>query len=143
MDWTDQHAASPPTVLVADPDAATRAWVRSVLQEIGLGVSEARGATELWNCMRREKVALVLVEARLPQTRTDTLVAELNRRDLTVVLMSGHPQGLKKAQLPRDVVLLHKPLQLRDVLRVAIVSLPTWSRPGGEGRGVRGAGCRA
>lgn len=128
MGWTDEPAASPPTVLLADPDPATRAWVRAVLQEIGLGVSEAGDATDLWKCLRTEKVGLVLADVMLPHARCDTLVAEITRRDVAVVLMSG-PHGMRRAQQTRAVV-LHKPLQLRDVLRAAIVSLPIWPRPG-------------
>ena len=125
MDWTNEHATSPPTVLVADPDCAARDLVRSTLEEIGLRVLEAGDASEARKCLHKEKVSLVLAEVILPHTSGEKLAAEIVRRGIPVVLMSGRPEGLKKAEQARRIA-FGKPLHIKDLLRIAITVLPSW-----------------
>lgn len=127
MNWTNQYSASPPVVLVGDPDDEVRAFVRAALGEIGLAVLEARDATEVRRWLHKKAVNLVFAEVMLPHTTGDKLAGEIVRRGIPVVLMSGHPDGLRRAKEGRRLV-LWKPLQIKDVLRVAILALPSWRR---------------
>lgn len=126
-DWTDQCYTVPPTVLVADPDRAVRDLVRTVLEEIGLAVLEAGDATEVRKCLNKGTVGLVIAEVMLPHVTGDKLAAEIIRRDILLALMSGQPEGFRRAQKVRQFV-LRKPLQVKDILRLAIVGLPSWRR---------------
>ena len=128
MEETGRNHAAQPCVLVADPDHSVRDFVKSALEEIGLIVREAGNATEVRKWLRHETIDLVLAEVMLPHTCGDKLVPEMNRRHIPVALMSGNPGALRRAQAVSQLV-LRKPLQIKDVLRVAIVGLPSWRHP--------------
>ena len=125
MDWTDECCTAQPTVLVADPDRAVRDFLKAALEEIGLDVLEAGNATDVRKRLHQQRPSLVFAEVMLPHATGDKLAAEIIRRGIPVVLMSAHPEGLRRAQEARRVV-LSKPLQIKDVLRAAIVTLPSW-----------------
>lgn len=127
MDWTDEHATLPPTVLIADPDHTVRAFIKTALEEIGLAVLEAGDATEVRQWLHKKTVGFVFAEVMLPHATGDKLAAEIIRRGIPVVLMSGHSEGLRRAEAARRFA-LRKPLQVKDILRVAIVGLPSWRR---------------
>jgi len=125
---TSHDNAPQPCVLVADPDHTVRDLVRSVLEEIGLVVLEAGDATEARKWLREKVVGLVLAEVMLPHTSGDRLAAEIARRNIILALMSGHSEGIRRAQAVRKAV-LRKPLQIKDILRIAILCLPSWRCP--------------
>lgn len=127
IDQTWHNDARQPTVLVADPDRSVRDFIRSMLEEIGLVVLEAGDATELRKQLRHQPVDLVLAEVMLPHASGDKLAAEIARRDTILALMTGRSEGIRRAQKVAKVV-LRKPLQIKDVLRIAVVSLPSWRR---------------
>lgn len=90
-----------PTVLVADPDRTVRDFVKMALEEIGLDVLEACDATDARKWLRQGTASLVFVEVMLPHATGDKLAAEIIRRGIPVVLMSSHPEGLRRAEEAR------------------------------------------
>ena len=108
------------TALVVDDDVFVLSAVADMLAEEGYdvhtasnGFSAMRQATEL-------RPDVILLDLVLPERSGPEVLSELRTnaatRDLAVVVVSGHPDGLSDAQIPDIDGLVVKPFDERDLL---------------------------
>jgi two-component system response regulator MprA len=114
-----------PHVLVIEPEPLVRDFIQATLQEIGIAVLPASNATEARQCLRRFPVELAIVAVMLRRIPGDELAREIARRGIPVVLMSGHEEGLRRAQASGFPV-LKKPFRAKELLRQVILRLGPW-----------------
>lgn len=106
-------------VLVVEREAAICSFIQTVLEDIGMAVSCAPGAIEAGKLARRRHFDVAYVAVMLPDGEGVALAEELAARDVAVMLMSGHPEGIARGQASR-FPFLTKPFRAKDVLRFAI-----------------------
>ena len=84
-----------PVILVVDDDAPILALMRSLLREFGFETLTATTGEQALEIARRDSLALVLVDRRMPGMSGDDLVRALRAlpRDarLPVLILSGEP----------------------------------------------------
>jgi DNA-binding NtrC family response regulator len=110
------------TILILDPDRATRDFLVPILAAVHIDVLEAATPDEARTHMPRRPFA-AFVEVNLPLTPGDVIAEELARARIYTVLMSASEYGVARARRSR-FPLLRKPLALHDALRHVVLGLP-------------------
>ena len=106
--------------LVVDREEAICQFVRAVLEDIGVDVScAASGAAARTLLRRRRRVHLALIAVILPDEMGEALAAEFVARAVPVVLISGHPDGIRRG-LVSGFPFLSKPFRAKDLLRLTL-----------------------
>jgi len=116
------RARRPPRrhVLVVDREEAICQFVRVVFEDIGIDVTCAASASAARALLRhRRRFHLALVAAVLPDETGEVLAAEFAGRGLPVVLMSGHPEGIRRGP-SSGFPFLRKPFRPKELLRLAL-----------------------
>lgn len=124
-----------PHVLVADDDAAMRTLLAEVFRSDGFDVSEAADGRELfWGIERAIRSGrapdLVVSDVRMPgYSGIAVLEALLDFDRVHVVLMTSFPDpDMKRRAAKLGALLLEKPFDLAELLRVVHEILPDRSR---------------
>jgi CheY-like chemotaxis protein len=106
--------------LVVDREEAICQFVRAVLEDIGVDVTCAAGAAAARILLRRRRrFHLALVAVILPDDAGEALAAELAARAVPVVLISGHPDGIRRGPAS-GFPFLRKPFRAKDLLRLTL-----------------------
>ena len=106
--------------LVVDREEAICQFVRAVLEDIGVDVTcAAGGAAARTSLRRRRRFHLALIAVILPDETGEALAAELAARAVPVVLISGHPDGIRRGPAS-GFPFLRKPFRAKDLLRLAL-----------------------
>jgi DNA-binding response OmpR family regulator len=106
--------------LVVDREEAICQFVRAVLEDIGVDVTCAAGAAAARILLRRRRrFHLALVAVILPDEAGEALAAELAARAVPVVLISGHPDGIRRGPAS-GFPFLRKPFRAKDLLRLTL-----------------------
>ncbi len=105
-----------PTVLIADDDPAQRQEISEYLAHLGVRVLEADDGIEAVAQIDRYGPALAVMDIRMPHCdgiRAAEIALSLSPRTL-VILMSGHPEELRRAEVTDcgAYALLQKPIRL-------------------------------
>ncbi len=117
------------TVLLVDDEAVVRASTRTMLEELGYKVIEARDGVEALERFEEHAghLAVVLLDLTMPRLDGHETLRELRQRvpEVRVILCSGyHEQEARRDIRSGDPVgFLHKPFSLAD-LRTALGKLP-------------------
>jgi DNA-binding NtrC family response regulator len=117
--------ASPrrPHVLVVEPDWAIQQLCKDALECIGVAVSVVSHATEARAIVHSDVVNLAYVALVPGREREGEAFAEFAAdRGMTVVLMSGHAEGIEVGLKARHSF-LKKPFRLRDMFRPLILNI--------------------
>jgi len=105
---------------VVDREEAICQFVRAVLEDIGVDVTCAAGAAAARILLRRRRrFHLALVAVILPDEAGEALAAELAARAVPVVLISGHPDGIRRGPAS-GFPFLRKPFRAKDLLRLTL-----------------------
>nr|BCX00957.1 MAG: sigma-54-dependent Fis family transcriptional regulator [Bacteroidota bacterium] len=82
----------PPTILVVDDERAVRNALREILEHEGYRVEEATHGEEALQKAAEDRIALVLLDIKMPGRDGMEVLAELRlkRPDLPVVILTGH-----------------------------------------------------
>ncbi len=112
---------SPPRhALVADREEAICQFIRAVLEDIGVDVTCAAGAAAARVLLRRRRrFHLAFIAVILPDETGEALAAEFAARAVPVVLISGHPEGIRRGPTS-GFPFLRKPFRPKDLLRLAL-----------------------
>jgi DNA-binding response OmpR family regulator len=106
--------------LVVDREEAICQFVRAVLEDIGVDVTCAAGAAAARILLRRRRrFHLALVAVILPDEAGEALAVELAARAVPVVLISGHPDGIRRGPAS-GFPFLRKPFRAKDLLRLTL-----------------------
>jgi DNA-binding response OmpR family regulator len=104
--------------LVVDREPAICQFVGAVFEDIGVSVTCAATAAEARRIARRRRFHLALIAVVLPDAAGDALAAEFVARAVPVILISGHPDGIRRG-LASGLPFLRKPFPPKDLLRYA------------------------
>lgn len=112
------HGARP--VLVVDDDAATRSAERSVLQDDGFRVVEARDGAEALRMMQQDPPALVVLDVQMPGIDGPSFARELRMglRHVPLVILTGVADPRHEADRCNAEAYLAKPFDSGELLRV-------------------------
>ena len=106
--------------LVVDREEAICQFVRSVLEDIGVDVTCAADAAAARALLRRRRrFHLAFIAVILPDDAGEAVAAELAARDVPVVLISGHPEGIRRGPAS-GFPFLRKPCRAKDLLRLTL-----------------------
>lgn len=106
--------------LVVDREEAICQLIRAALEDIGVDVTCAASATAARALLRRRRrVHLAFIAVILPDEPGETLAAELAARAIPVVLISGHPEGIRRGAAS-GFAFLRKPFRAKDLLRLTL-----------------------
>jgi two-component system, OmpR family, response regulator len=122
-------------VLVVDDDPRIRSMLTDYLQEQGLRVSVAEDGREMWTCIDRSPVDVVLLDVVLPGEDGLTLARQLRARvETPIIMLTGRGDVVDRVvglEMGADDYVA-KPFHLREVLarirsvlRRARVATPT------------------
>ena len=112
------HGARP--VLVVDDDAATRSAERSVLQEDGFRVVEARDGAEALRVMQKDPPALVVLDVQMPGVDGPSFARELRMalRRVPLVILTGVADPRREADRCNAEAYLSKPFDAEELVSV-------------------------
>jgi DNA-binding response OmpR family regulator len=113
----------PPRILVVDADFQIRSLLEGSLAEIGAAVLCAATGGEARRHIAAGAVDLAFISVSLADGDGETLADLLGLAGTRVILMSGHPEGIRRGMATRHVFLA-KPFSLREALRHALELLP-------------------
>jgi DNA-binding response OmpR family regulator len=106
--------------LVVDREEAICQFVGAVLEDIGVDVTCAASASAARAMLRRRRrFHLAFVAVVLPDEPGEALAAELARRAVPVVLISGHPEGIRRGAAS-GLPFLRKPFRAKELLRLTL-----------------------
>lgn len=106
--------------LVVDREEAICQFVRAVLDDIGVDVSCATSAEAARRLLRRRRrFHLALIAVILPDEMGEALAPEFAARAVPVVLISGHPEGIRRGPAS-GFPFLPKPFRAKDLLRLTL-----------------------
>lgn len=106
-------------VLVVDREQVCE-FIRTVLEDIGVTVScAASGAAARALTQGRRRFRLVFIAIILPDEEGEALAAAITARGIPVVLMSGHPAGIKRGPAS-GFPFLAKPFHARELVRLTL-----------------------
>lgn len=115
--------------LVVDREEAICQFIRAVLEDIGVDVACAADAAAARALLRRRRrFHLALVAIVLPDEPGEALAAELARRTVPVVLMSGHPEGIRRGPAS-GFPFLRKPFRAKELLRLTLDNIAAGTGP--------------
>src|ERR671929_2285208 len=112
------------TILVVEDEAALRAAIRRLLEDVGYQVVEAdngQSALQLLESTEAPPISLVLTDLRMPVMDGRQLAAALARRypSLSIVFMSGFTAQLMDLRLVSpNLAFLAKPFREAELLAV-------------------------
>jgi CheY-like chemotaxis protein len=107
-------------VLVVDREEAICQFIRAVLEDVGVDVTCAVSGAAARTLLRgRRRFHLALIAVILPDETGEALAAELAARAVPVVLISGHPEGIRRGPAS-GFPFLRKPFGVKDLLRVTL-----------------------
>jgi CheY-like chemotaxis protein len=110
----------PRHALVVDREEAICQLIRAVLEDIGVDVTCAAGAAATRALLRRgRRFHLAFIAVILPDESGEALAAELAARSVPVVLISGHPEGIRRGP-GSGFPFLRKPFRPKELLRLAL-----------------------
>jgi DNA-binding response OmpR family regulator len=105
---------------VVDREEAICQFVRAVLEDIGVDVTCAADAAAARVLLRRRRrFHLVFIAVVLPDEPGEKLAAELTARAVPVVLISGHPEGIRRGPAS-GFPFMRKPFRAKELLRVTL-----------------------
>jgi twitching motility two-component system response regulator PilH len=88
------------SILLVDDDRSLRSLLATALMERGFAVLEASNGFSALRLARRHQPAAIVLDLLLPEVSGQAVLDELKRdpltRDIPVVVMSGHPELLRK-----------------------------------------------
>ncbi|HZB92003.1 MAG TPA: response regulator [Stellaceae bacterium] len=105
--------------MIADSERAICAFVASVLEDIGYRVVCCATAAEAMHIARQGNIACALIEMMLPDGWGTNAADDIAGANVPVILMSGHPEGLKRSRASRHVF-LQKPFGVQELLRAVV-----------------------
>lgn len=106
--------------LVVDREEAICEFIRAVLEDIGVEVTCApRAVTARALLRRRRRFHLAFVAVMLPDEPGEALAVELAGHSVPVVLISGHPEGIRRGA-GSGLPFLRKPFRAKDLLRLSL-----------------------
>lgn len=114
----EDHHASRGRVLVVDSERAICALVTSVLEDIGYSVVCCATAAEAMRIAREGNIACALIEMMLPDGWGTDAADDIARVKVPVILMSGHPEGVKRGAGRH--AFLQKPFGVQELLRAVV-----------------------
>jgi CheY-like chemotaxis protein len=94
------------SVLVVDPDASQRGWVRSILEVNGYPVVEAADGYAALACIKCDKPMLVVMEIYLPKLDGLEIITYLNSQalPLKILAISSNPiDGFNACEIARSL----------------------------------------
>jgi DNA-binding NtrC family response regulator len=103
-------------VLVVDDEPSIRLLCRINLELDGYGVREATSLDEARRELDEWPIALVLLDMRIGAERGDTLLDELQARQVPVVVVTGSAE-VDPGWRDKTVAILGKPFQIDVLLR--------------------------
>lgn len=106
-------------VLLVDNEHAICAFVSSVLEDIGYSVVCAASRGEARLAASRNEFACALIEMMLPDGSGEELAEDMARLGVPVIVMSGHPDGIKSGRASRHTF-LQKPFSVAGLVRVIV-----------------------
>jgi len=110
-------------VLVVDREVAICDLVKSILEDTGIRVSCAASARDARAILRRRRrFDLAFVDVVLPDAPGEELADDFMARGTAVVLISGHPEGIRRGPASR-YTFLQKPFRVIDLLRVTLQTM--------------------
>jgi DNA-binding NtrC family response regulator len=115
-----------PHVLVVDNDFQIRNLLQSTLEDIGLVVLGAGSDAEARGLIAAGPVDFAFIAVLLPDGSGEALGDFLASRGTPVVLMSGHPEGIRRGTSTAHVFLA-KPFSVKQVLRHVCEMMPSWT----------------
>jgi DNA-binding response OmpR family regulator len=77
-------AAAAQTLLVVDADGASRSFLAGLLRPRGFTVVQARSAADTWVALERHPVALLVIDAQLPDVKGADLVRSLRQKGVSL-----------------------------------------------------------
>ena len=124
---SESNVAGAATVLVAEDDAAVRAFVVLVLQRAGYRVLVAGSAAkaEALTDGLAEPIDVLLTDLMMPETNGQMLAQRLTtkRPGMRVILMSGYGPELSAVPLDPSVRFLAKPFSGEDLAAIVAAAL--------------------
>jgi CheY-like chemotaxis protein len=124
---SESNVASAATVLVAEDDAAVRAFVVLVLQRAGYRVLVAGSAAEAEALTDglAEPIDVLLTDLMMPETNGQMLAQRLTakRPGMRVILMSGYGPELSAVPLDPSLRFLAKPFSGEDLAAIVAAAL--------------------
>jgi DNA-binding NtrC family response regulator len=106
-------------LLLVDGEHAICAFVSAVLEDIGYTVSCAAGGREARTIAAAGGIACALIEIMLPDGSGEDLAEDMARLGIPVILMSGHPEGVRSGSTSRHTF-LQKPFSVASLVRVVV-----------------------
>lgn len=103
-----------PRALLVDDDQAVRDALEALLTHFGLEVIPSSTVIEALRCLNIVDVEIVLMDALLPGDPL-ALAAEIDARNIPLLLMSGHPDAHLSYSGLRHVRFLAKPFNARTL----------------------------
>jgi len=106
--------------LVVDREEAICQFVRAVLEDVGVDVTCAASGTAARTLLRRRRrFHLAFIAVILPDEMGEAVAAEFAARAVPVVLISGHPEGIRRGPAS-GFPFLRKPFRAKDLLRLTL-----------------------
>src|SRR5690349_15944543 len=106
--------------IVVDRGEAICQLIRAVLEDSGVDVTCAGNAAAARTLLRRRRrFHLALIAVILPDEMGEALAAEFAARAVPVVLISGHPDGIRRGPAS-GFPFLRKPFRAKDLLRLTL-----------------------
>jgi two-component system phosphate regulon response regulator OmpR len=134
-------------VLVVDDEPRVRKMLTDYLTDQNMRVSAAANGAEMWACLEKARIDVVLLDLVLPGEDGVTIAAELRRRraDLGIIMLTGRADVVDRVvglEVGADDYLT-KPFHLREVLariksvaRRARAAAGATAKPGPDGGNV-------
>lgn len=116
-----EHVSLPErSALVVDDDVFIVSALAEVLSEDGYDVHTASNGFSALRQVMELRPTVVLLDLVLPERSGKDILRDLRAdpatRDMAVVVVTGHPEGLTEAQIAETDGLVLKPFDLDDVL---------------------------
>lgn len=96
------------TVLLADDDANSRAYLRAALERLGYHVVEASNGTEAWKRLREGHIALAVLDMKMPGMHGLEILSRMKAERLRVPVLVCSAFDMFKDDF---TVVTHKPLR--------------------------------
>ena len=116
-----EHVSQPErTALVVDDDVFMLAAVAEMLSEDGYDVHTASNGFSALRQVTQLRPAVLLLDLVLPERSGEDVLRELRSdpatREMAIVVVTGHPDGLTDAQIAETDGLVVKPFDEEDLL---------------------------
>jgi DNA-binding NtrC family response regulator len=101
----DDDTGAAKHVLLVDPDGDVRKVVSDLLLDLGFRVSTAEDAATMRALLDRESIELIVLDASPSAPREADLALEAKENGIRLVMISGHPDVMKRFQDRADQLL--------------------------------------